>query len=166
MIRTRLAAPADLPAVAAVHIESCRDIYRGLVPDEIVDGVMTDTLRRLWAEETLANGDFIVMAEQAGAALGLVTVRPAKYETPYIDHFHVRPRMKGQGVGRALWEATRAEMLRRNLASVWLDVAAGNDAALAFYRAIGGAPGEMVTGDLFGTPVPAQVIRWPRLDAD
>ena len=57
------------------------------------------------------------------------------------------------------------EMRGREFASCWLDVAAGNDAALAFYRAMDGVPGETVTGDLFGTPVEAIVIRWDALTA-
>ena len=159
----RLASPADIPAAAAVHIESCLDIYRPIAPEAVESGRLEASLRAIWAEETLPGGDFIVLAEEAGKVIGLSTVRPDRYETPYIDHFHVRPALKGRGVGKGLMKATFAEMRRRSLSSVWLDVASGNDAALAFYRAMGGVSGESVTGDLFGTPVPAIVIRWASL---
>ncbi|MEL7463312.1 MAG: GNAT family N-acetyltransferase [Pseudomonadota bacterium] len=163
MTTYRLAAPSDLPAAAAVHIESCLDIYAPLAPEAVESGLLERNLRAIWAEERLANGDFIVMAEREEEAVALCTVRPAQYETPYIDHFHVRPHLKSEGIGRGLMRAAFAEMRERGLASCWLDVAAGNDAALAFYEAMGGVSGETVTGDLFGTPVEAIVIRWPAL---
>ncbi|MEL6794185.1 MAG: GNAT family N-acetyltransferase [Pseudomonadota bacterium] len=165
MTTYRLAAPVDLSAVAAVHIESCLDIYAPIAPEAVESGLLERNLRAIWAEERLANGDFIVMAEREGEAVALCTVRPAKYDAPYIDHFHVRPHLKGEGIGRGLMRAVFDEMRRRELASCWLDVAAGNDAAMAFYEAMGGVRGESVTGDLFGTPVEAIVIRWPALPA-
>ena len=165
MTTYRLARPADIPAMAEVHIESCLDIYRAIAPDVVASGVMERSLRALWAGERLEGGDFIVMAEDGGAAAALCTVRPSRYGAPYIDHFHVRPARKGQGIGRGLMRAGFAEMRRRGLREVWLDVAEGNDAALGFYRAMGGVIGEKTTGDLFGTPIGATVVRWPTLPA-
>lgn len=165
MTTYRLASPTDIPAAAAVHIESCIDIYRPIAAEAVTSGLLERNLRSIWSGETLDNGDFIVLAEKAGDLVGLCTVRPTRYETPYIDHFHVRPHLKGAGIGRGLMAACFAELRARGLGAVWLDVAAGNDAALAFYRAMGGEVGERVTGDLFGTPVEAIVIRWRRLPA-
>lgn len=162
----RLARAADIQAVAEVHIESCLDVYRPLAAEVVASGEMERRLRAIWGAERLAGGDFIVMAEAEGAAVGLCTVRPARYETPYIDHFHVRPALKGRGVGRGLMRAAFAEMRRRGLGAAYLDVAAGNDAALGFYRAMGGEAGERIVGDLFGTPLPAIVIRWPAIPGD
>lgn len=159
----RLASHADIPAAAAVHIESCLDIYRPIARQAVESGRLEAALRAIWAEEALPGRDFIMLAEEEGEVIGLSTVRPDRYDAPYIDHFHVRPALKGKGVGRGLMAATFAEMRRLGLASVWLDVAEGNDAALAFYRAMGGESGETITGDLFGTPVPAIVIRWASL---
>ena len=159
----RLAAPADIPAVAEVHIESCLDIYGPIAPEAVENGLLEKNLRDIWRRERLADGDFIVMAEEAGAPVALCTIRPAKYDEPYIDHFHVRPRLKGRGIGKALMNAAFAELGARGLRSVWLDVAAGNDAAMAFYRAMGGVPGERITGDLFGTPTEAITVRWPAI---
>lgn len=159
----RLAARADIPAAAALHIESCLDIYRGFVPDEVHAAALPENLRRIWAAETLPGRDFILLAEAGGAAVGLVTVRGR--DPAYIDHFHVAPALKGRGAGRALMRAAVAEMLRRGMTSACLDYAEGNDGARAFYRAMGGEIGEAVEGDLFGTPLPARVVRWPDLSA-
>ena len=161
-VTTRLAAASDIPACAAVHIESCLDIYRPFVSAEVHATNLPENLKAIWADERLENGDFIVIAEENGAIVGLVTLR--NRETPYIDHFHVRPARKGAGIGRLLMRATVAEMLNRGMDHCYLDVAVGNDAALAFYKALGGEVGEEITGDLFGHPLKAQIIRWRDLN--
>jgi len=157
-ITTRLAAQADIPACAAVHIESCLDIYRPFVSPEVHATSLPNNLAAVWADERLENGDFILMAEDAGEVVGIVTVR--NRAIPYIDHFHVRPARKGGGIGRILMQATAAEMLKRGMDHCYLDVADGNDAALSFYKAMGGEPGEFIEGDLFGHPLRARIIRW------
>lgn len=160
-ITTRLAAQADIPACAALHIESCLDVYRPFVSADVHATTLPQNLTAVWADERLENGDFIVMAEDGGQAVGLVTVRDRA--TPYIDHFHVTPARKGGGIGRILMRATVAEMLTRGMDHCYLDVADGNDAALAFYKAMGGEPGRFIEGDLFGAPLRAQIIRWSDL---
>lgn len=160
-ITTRLATQTDIPTCAAVHIESCLDIYRPFVSAEVHTKTLPDNLAKVWAIERLENGDFIVMAEDAGETVGLVTVR--NKATPYIDHFHVTPARKGGGIGRLLMRAAVAEMLKRGMDHCYLDVADGNDAALAFYKAMGGELGDFIEGDLFGHPLQAQIIRWSDL---
>lgn len=161
LITTRLAAEADIPACAVVHIESCLDIYRPFVSAEVLATTLPQNLAAIWGDERLENGDFIVMAMDADIAVGLVTVR--NKSTPYIDHFHVAPRRKGEGIGRILMRAAIAEMLSRRMDHCYLDVADGNDAALAFYKAMGGEVGDHVEGDLFGHPLRARIIRWSDL---
>ncbi len=160
-ITTRLAAQADIPTCAAVHIESCLDIYRFFVSAKALATTLPNNLAAIWAGERLENGDFIVMAEDAGEAVGLVTVR--NKATPYIDHFHVAPSRKGEGIGRRLMQAAVTEMLSRGMNHCYLDVADGNDEALSFYKAMGGEVGDDVEGDLFGHPLRARIIRWTDL---
>lgn len=158
---TRLATAADLPACAALHIASCVDIYRGFIPDEMHRTTLPQNLRKIWDSETLPAGDFILIAEHAGDIVGLVTVRDRA--TPYIDHYHVSPSRKGQGIGRILMRALVPEMLGRGMTSMYLDYAEGNDGAKAFYQAMGGEIGDAVEGDLFGIPLPARKVFWPDL---
>ena len=161
MITTRLATQADIPACGDVHIKSCLDIYRPFVSAEVHATTLPKNLASVWADERLENGDFIVMAEDGGVVVGLVTVR--NKATPYIDHFHVAPACKRGGIGRILMRTTVAEMLKRNMTHCYLDVADGNKAALAFYEAMGGEVGDFIEGDLFGHPLRAQIIRWSDL---
>ena len=170
MIDIRLAAAEDVAPAAAVHIESCLDIYRGIAPDHIVDGPMRPNLEALWAEETLPGEDFMVVAEENPPAgdrrivgLGVARLDEAVGDDPYVEHFHVRPDMKGRGVGRRIFETLAAELRARGRNRFHLHVAEGNDGARDFYLALGGVVSEAVEGDLFGHPHASHVIRWPDL---
>lgn len=168
MMKIRIASRADIAAAAETHIESCLDIYRGIAPDEVVDGPMEPNLRALWAEETLPGEDFMVVAEQAGQIIGLVIARlgEAHGDDPYVEHFHILPALKGRGVGRMIFAKLAAELIRRGRRRFHLHVAEGNNGALAFYVALGGVVSEAVQGDLFGHPHSSRVIRWTSLSAD
>ena len=162
-VTIRLAQISDVPLAAAAHIESCTDIYRGMVDEAYLNGEMQQNLHHIWAAEQLENGDFIVIADDGERALGLVTVRAG--EPAYIDHFHVRPGLRGAGLGRRMMRLAVEEMRRRGVAATYLTVLAVNEGAIAFYRRIGGEVGERVTGDLFGRPSDALVVRWPDISA-
>ncbi|MEM7547437.1 MAG: GNAT family N-acetyltransferase [Pseudomonadota bacterium] len=160
-IITRLATTADISAAAAVHIASCLDTYREFVSEEVHRTVLPANLKAIWAAETLSDGDFVMLAEEAGMVVALATARDR--QVPYIDHFHVSPARKGQGIGRLLMRALIAEILRRGQTSMYLDYIEGNAVAEGFYRAMGGEIGERIEGDLFGTPVRARTVTWPDL---
>lgn len=171
-IDIRFAVAADIPVAAAVHIESCLDIYRGIAPDEIVDGPMAPNLRALWAAEELPGDDFMVIAddrgteggasETGGRLVGLVIARlgPEHGDDPYVEHFHILPSMKGRGIGRRLFDRLAEELRAKGRSRFHLHVAQGNDGALAFYKALGGRVDGTVQGDIFGHPSPADLVRW------
>jgi ribosomal protein S18 acetylase RimI-like enzyme len=162
-IATRLATVADLSACAAVHIESCLDIYRPFVSAEVHASSLPANLKAVWAAEGLEGGDFIMLAEEDGKVLGIVAVR--NREPAYVDNFHVLPSFKRRGIGRMLMRAAVDEMLKQGKIDCYLDFALGNDGAKQFYIALGGELGEEVEGDLFGHPLPAQIVRFPDLAA-
>jgi len=157
----RRAGLSDIPACAALHIASCLDVYRGYIPDEMHRTTLPENLSAIWAAETLPDEDFILIVEDAGQIIALATVRDRP--VPYIDHFHVSPDRKGQGIGRLLMNALIAEMLRRGMTSMYLDFAEGNGVARDFYLAMGGQLGDAIEGDLFGISLPARTVNWPDL---
>ena len=57
--------------------------------------------------------------------------------TLYIDDICVDERVRGRGVGRALYEHALAFARRSGCYNVTLNVWQGNDAAMAFYRNLG-----------------------------
>jgi ribosomal protein S18 acetylase RimI-like enzyme len=157
----RPATPDDAAPIARVHVDAWRAAYRGLVPDEFLDGLDCDR-RAQRVREWLASGEGVTYAaEEGGQVLGFLTLGACRDEdvepgaTGEIWGIYLAPARWRRGIGRALCryaeEWLRAQGYR--LATLW--VFAGNGAARRFYEAMGFAPdGGSKTLD-FGVPLEA-----------
>jgi ribosomal protein S18 acetylase RimI-like enzyme len=106
-----------------------------------------------WVRERLAApGVRAVVAELGGAPAGyVVTQEVRRAGTPLVaprayllvEELVVAPTARRRGVGRALMDAAHALARERGLSRVELDVRSWNEAALAFYRALGYAPAHL-----------------------
>lgn len=157
----RLAKPADLPAIADLHVASWKVAYRGLLPDRFIDGAMAGELASFWAGARPQSAFQIVALDGAGTMRGFVAV--TEEDGPYIEALHADPTQRGQGVGRTLMKAAGAELAARGERSVHLSVLVDNTAALAFYRSLGGQVSAPYDDDLFGVPLVSQKVRWTDL---
>ena len=57
MVTLRDATPADALDIATVHVESWQVGYRGLMPDEVLDGLSISTRERWWHETLSGSGE-------------------------------------------------------------------------------------------------------------
>lgn len=134
----------DADAIAMLQIESWRSAYRGLLPDAFLDGPIVEDRLRLWRSRLRAPAPdrrLVVKARTDGALAGFVCVLlDAEPEWgPLLENLHVRPDLKGKGIGRRLFESARdwvgdvapAERMH-------LTVIEGNVAARRFYDRQGG----------------------------
>ena len=102
----------DAAAIAALHTESWRSAYRGLVPDDFLGDSIVADRRRVWEERmaVAADGDRLVLAAiEDEAMVGFTCVlRDADPAWgPLLDNLHVKPACKGRGIGRDLFTASR-----------------------------------------------------------
>ena len=142
------ARPGDAAAIAALHIESWRSAYRGLLPDEFLDGPIVPDRTRLWNERMVlpsAERRLVLKAMSGDALCGFVCV--LLDEEPQwgalLDNLHVRPALKGQGIGRQLFQAARDWVTRvapGERMHLW--VIEGNASARRFYDRQGGVVAE------------------------
>jgi ribosomal protein S18 acetylase RimI-like enzyme len=93
----------------------------------------------------------LLVAEHAGTVAGFVTgsliydAERAADAMMLLD-LYVAPEARRLGLGRTLMAGLAEEALRRDAACLWWGVDEGDDAALAFYRAIGAASEGPFTG--------------------
>lgn len=131
----RAATAGDAPGMAAVHVESWRQTYRGLVPDAMLDDPQMLGRRERWwvravtehAEGTTA----VAVAEYRGRIVGIAPAgKPRDDDATWplelfviylLDHHH------GSGVADELLEAVVAD----TAAALW--VADPNPRAQRFY---------------------------------
>jgi ribosomal protein S18 acetylase RimI-like enzyme len=163
----RDAVPADALAVAAVHVRAWQVSYRGLLPDEHLDG--------LRAERRVAGYVFdspdpdaprtIIALDEHGVVRAFATFGASRDEDApgageimalYVDppHWHA-------GMGRALTAEAESRLAADGRREIVLWVLVGNEQAQGFYRALGYAPdGGHRHEDVYG--VAAEVIRYRR----
>jgi GNAT superfamily N-acetyltransferase len=151
----RRATPADAAAIAGVHVRSWQAAYRGIVPDEILDGLSVAARESTW-DAILARGAdeaFTLVAEHDGCVVGFcsLTIRSrdadADVATGEIAAAYVDPDHWRRGAGRALLAAALQDVRAAGCDAVTLWVFARNDRARAFYGGFGFAPDGATTVD-------------------
>ena len=118
-MKLTLAAAEDAPLLQVLHAEA---FERPWDADEI------ERLMRIL-------GGFALVAEGAGP-LGFILVRAVGGEAEILT-LATRPASRRQGVGRALVEAAAVEAHHRGAATLFLEVAEDNPAAIALYESTG-----------------------------
>jgi ribosomal protein S18 acetylase RimI-like enzyme len=143
VLEIRDATPADAPDIATVHVESWRAAYRGLLPDEVLDGLSVPDRARWWRETlAVANGRATLLAVEDGTVLGFAAFGRVLEGNPREDDqqvgqlyaLYLRPSAWGRGVGSTLHAAAMARLHEAGYTRVGLWRLAGNDRAQRFYQ--------------------------------
>jgi GNAT superfamily N-acetyltransferase len=160
----------DAAAIAAIHAASWRSAYRGFLPDAFLDGPVLDDRLRMWTARMRAPAPdrrCVLKATVDGALAGFACVLlDAEPEWgALLDNLHVRPDMKGQGVGSLLFAGAREWVSAIAPGeSMHLTVIEGNLPARRFYERQGGRVVERTTvhhaGDIY---LPVLRYVWPSL---
>jgi ribosomal protein S18 acetylase RimI-like enzyme len=128
-VHVRAATTSDLAAIARIHMASWHDAYRGVIPDEILDGRTVEGSLSGWRSTFEKYPDNISVSETgdallagfccAGAVVDVEKNAPFEFE---IYGLHVAPNMRRQGIGAALLRAALNRAMVReqmNSAIVW-----------------------------------------------
>ncbi len=162
----REARKEDAASIAELHAESWRNAYRGILPDEYLDGPIINDRISVW-QERLASSQperqFILLAIEGDLLQGFACV--LLDEEPEwgacLDNLHVLPHRKGQGLGRQLF--ARAAQWVSATEPTWLLhlwVFERNHDARRFYDSLGGAIVEHGNKHIAGVDVPSVRYLW------
>lgn len=145
-LRIRRATAADASAIADVHVRSWQWAYRGLLPDDFLDG-MTATIkdrreshRRRLADESPDMRTWVAENNEqiiGFAATGRSRDDDATDVTGELMAIYLIPEEAGRGVGRALFNHAVQELWQRGYREATLWVLEGNWGARHFYEAAG-----------------------------
>jgi GNAT superfamily N-acetyltransferase len=157
---------ADVTELASLHAESWRSAYRGLLPDAYLDGpVLPDRLDywRTRMRDAASPHQLILKAVVDTAIAGFVCVLLDSEPTwgPHLTNLHVKPALKGRGVGRRLFDAARswaAQAAPGQPMHLW--VIEKNWPARRFYERQGGAAADTRVFELGGAQVPEVRYVW------
>ena len=144
----RLGGVGDTDAIAALHAESWRSAYQGLVPDDVLGEGLDAERLQFWRDRFAGPHPerrvvFTAMADEtlAGFACALADADPL--HGPLLDNLHVKPGWRGHGIGARLLQESRAwchTIAPGQPMHLW--VLEGNVAARGFYFAQGGVETE------------------------
>lgn len=133
MIRT--ARPADLDAIAALHVRARATYYRGRLPEQAHGGdAELARTREAWSRAVArpATAGGVLCAEAEGEVTGVAAFLTAGGETT-LTQLHVDPLHWRRGTGAALHAACLDAWGRAGIGRVRLEVYEHNLRAQAFY---------------------------------
>ena len=139
----------DCRAIAHLHAESWRTTYRGIMSDAYLDGDVFTERQAHWQNRLgkPIENQYVLVAENEGQLLGFVCVYGADNAKwgSLIDNLHVRPDLKGQGIGKQLIQKAMV-WAKENYPNtgVYLWVFEANLPSRGFYEAMGGTHVERV----------------------
>ena len=158
-VEIRPARIGDAPQIALVHVRSWQGAYRGLLPQEYLDGLDPAQRAGGW-ERILAAGagprSGVVVAGGDGSLLGFAAFGPARDQdqdpgqTGEVMSIYVHPDAWGQGWGRQLMAAVVTGLAGAGFGRAVLWVLDTNERARRFYRAAGWALDGAVRPDTIG----------------
>ncbi len=145
----RRAGAEDAPAIADVHARSWEATYRGLVADEVIDGVVAGQEERAARiSRTLSDPDtphHFFVGVVADRIVGMADAAPSRDAdatptTGELQAIYLAPEALGRGIGRALHDAALEDLRARGFTELTLWVLRQNERARRFYRAAGWSP--------------------------
>jgi len=144
----RRADPADAHAIAETGVVGWQSAYRGLLPDDYLDGMSVDKRAIAWQSMLEADPEGRTpawVAETAAGVLGFVSGGPPRDAdvsppTAEIYAIYLRPEAWRRGIGTALMETATAHLRSAGATELVLWVFEANARARAFYQALGWLP--------------------------
>lgn len=147
----RSAVPADAAAIAAIHCESWRDAYAGLLDPAYLAGPVEADRHAVWADR-FSNSpptQTVLLAETvSGEAAGFVCLfrdHDRRWGS-LIDNLHVRPVLRGRSIGEQLLRAAVAPLGADEAFHLWVFEA--NAGGVRFYQRLGGRVVERAPDDM------------------
>ncbi|NJP36784.1 GNAT family N-acetyltransferase [Alkalicoccus luteus] len=160
----RQAQPEDAGGIAAVHVDSWRETYRGVVPDSYLDRMSKAEREQRWKEKTSS----VIVAEIKGKIVGFVHHGPEhsgswKGFDGEIYALYIREQHHRQGVGSKLFKAALHELGLLGFNAAVCCVLTENYQARRFYEKTGG---KLLGEDTFlidGVQMHEQIFGWHSL---
>jgi putative acetyltransferase len=159
-METRLATPADAPAMAEAHVDSIRSLGSAFYPPELVDA-WAALVRPAMYVEAMAAGEVFFIA--VGSVDGQPAVLGFASDNPVGGHdsasCYVRGGATRQGIGSALWRLAEAHARARGARAITIEASLAGE---AFYLAQGFEEIGRCSVDLgSGTAIPCVRMRKP-----
>jgi GNAT superfamily N-acetyltransferase len=135
----------DATEASAMHADTWRTSYRGLVPDALLDHLDASRWESGWRRgfESMDPTRVVHVAEIGGRIVGFAGGGRARPGAPpgYVGEvyaIYVHPERQGQGIGRVLLRAAADGLVERGLVPIVIWTLFNNPRSRGFYESRGG----------------------------
>jgi GNAT superfamily N-acetyltransferase len=156
----REATAADADAIADLLTASWQDAYAPLLPAGLLSDRLPGLHRAMWRGHFAAPRPGIVLLAEDGDGLRGFCAAWLNDGEAYVDNLHMRPGLRGGGVGRALLGRAACALAARGATRAALTMIEGNAGARRFYERLGGVPAEPREAVLHGVATCQRRIAW------
>lgn len=140
-LETRMATMEDAFGISAVHEQSWRAAYRGLIPHQALETMIRRRDPRWWAR-AIRNSTRIVVLRNENQIIGYATLGANRVsalpQEGEVYELYLLPEYQGIGLGKRLFLAAREELLRLGMKGCVVWVLEDNTPAITFYGNAGG----------------------------
>ncbi|MCW8331008.1 GNAT family N-acetyltransferase [Photobacterium sp. SDRW27] len=170
MIELSVATIADMEKIAALHIQSWQQTYRGILSDSYLDDAIHHDQNKLW-QHRFANPaprQVILVAYEGKNLLGFICIyleHHPKWGT-LVENLHISGNHQGQGLGkRLLFAAAAVSYAHLPSNGMYLEVLADNITAQIFYQKLGALKAKAQTWQApDGNRVNELIYRWNSIE--
>lgn len=153
----RPALKTDLPNIIALHIESWKDAYSNILPEEYLNSKLTSDLKQHWAGVKFTPEDVILVAEDHELT-GFIAVRCRP--DPFIENLHVKLSHRSKKIGSTLMKSAARRLAQQGHQTAYLWVLESNTRAIQFYEKLGGILTSQSVKNFFGHELMTIKIEW------
>ncbi len=168
IVQLRNAGQDDAERIARLHANSWRQAYRGILPDDFLDGDLVANRLRIWNDRLARDrtDQLVYLAEDGQELVGFVCAFGDENPTwgSYIDNLHVTSGSMERGIGTLLMgHVAEWLLIRYPQSGVYLWVFEANTRARRFYERLGASNAETIADepDPAAGPVPSCRYTWP-----
>jgi ribosomal protein S18 acetylase RimI-like enzyme len=140
----RQALVTDAAGIAAVHVQSWRETYPGMLPDDYLAEMDVRLYEERWLRtlQDPYHRSTVFVVEEAGGVVGFASCGRERDGDDRYDGelyaIYLLTAAQGRGYGRALVEVTADALAMRAMTSMVVWVLRDNAAARGFYERLGG----------------------------
>lgn len=137
----REARVSDARRIAEIHADAWKCVYRGMLPDRVLDSLSVERGERNWEAKLTDGTDEVLVVEREGRVIGFAAFGARRDDdaddrTGEIYAIYLEPGEWRAGYGSALAKAAMTSLQERGFSEVTLWVLEANQAARRFYEAM------------------------------
>ena len=135
----RCAYKSDVPEIARIFINSWRNSYRGILPDDFLNFMTLEGSTSKWQDYIGFKQHRIFLPVRDGEILGFCAVKKDESveNCMYIDSLHIRKEEQNKGIGTALILHSLEYARNNGYSQASITALCGNDGAKSLYERLG-----------------------------